>query len=156
MNKRVYNNKALQEDAAYALSDGSNQTSAFSYEIKPLNTTLSQLGNDIAPVNRNNSFKFFVGDIVKGYCPFDKKEHKGMIKYLYFTVDNERIPKYVYIQDFSNEDTLALDATTVKKVTPVRDIHFCDYRNPYDGMWNRPVYERIIDAISKGLRKSLR
>jgi len=76
---------ALQEDACYALSDSGRQTDAFSYEIKPLNTTLSQPGNDVRGLNNNkDSFKFFPGDTVKGYCPFDKKWHKGLIKYLYY------------------------------------------------------------------------
>jgi len=63
----------LSEDACYALSDSGKMTDAFSYEIKPLNTTLSQPGNDVRGLNNNkDSFKFFPGDTVNGYCPFDK------------------------------------------------------------------------------------
>lgn len=99
-------------------------TDAFSYEIKPLNTTLSQAGNDAIMLNKNDAFKFFVGDIVKGYCPFDKKWHKGMIKYFYWTTDNAKVPKYAYIQDFNDESTIAVNADNLKSCLSIPDFQF--------------------------------
>lgn len=87
----------------------------FSYEIKPLSFTLSQKGNDPEMENRNKAFKHFVGDTVKGYCPYDKKKHKGMIKYLYWVPGGDGTkPKYVYIQDFETEDTIPLEADSIQ------------------------------------------
>jgi len=89
--------------------------SGFSYEIKPLSFNLCQKGNDPAPEDKNKSFKYFIGDHVTGYCPYDGKKHEGMIKYVYWQPGGDgTMPKLVYVQDFDNEDTIPLDATSVK------------------------------------------
>ena len=113
-----YNNM-LNEDWAATAGFSSSQDfncSGFSYEIKPLSFTLNQKGNDPAPLNKNKSFKHFVGDHVTGYCPYDGKKHEGMIKYIYWQPGSDgTMPTLVYVQDFNNEDTIPLDAKTVKQ-----------------------------------------
>ena len=109
---------------------------AFSYEIKPLSFTLCQKGNDPEMLNKNKSFKFFVGDHVSGYCPYDGKKHEGMIKYFYWVPGSDgTMPKFVYIQDFSNEDTIPLEAESIKqtltKYTP-NDLAVKDYYRARD------------------------
>lgn len=90
--------------------------SGFSYEIKPLSFTLCQAGNDPRPDNNNKSFKHFIGDHVTGYSPYDNKKHEGMIKYIYWGPNSDgTMPMYVYIQDFANEDTIPLDAKSIKQ-----------------------------------------
>lgn len=109
---------------------------AFSYEIKPLSFTLCQKGNDPEMENKNKSFKFFVGDHVSGYCPYDGKKHEGMIKYFYWVPGSDgTMPKFVYIQDFSNEDTIPLEADSIKptltRYTP-NDLSAKDYYRARD------------------------
>ena len=109
---------------------------AFSYEIKPLSFTLCQKGNDPEMLNKNKSFKFFVGDHVSGYCPYDGKKHEGMIKYFYWVPGSDgTMPKFVYIQDFSNEDTIPLEADSIKQTltryTP-NDLAVKDYYRARD------------------------
>ena len=109
---------------------------AFSYEIKPLSFTLCQKGNDPELLDKNNSFKFFVGDHVSGYCPYDGKKHEGMIKYFYWVPGSDgTMPKFVYIQDFSNEDTIPLEAESIKptltRYTP-NDLSVKDYYRARD------------------------
>lgn len=109
---------------------------AFSYEIKPLSFTLCQKGNDPEMLNKNKSFKFFVGDHVSGYCPYDGKKHEGMIKYFYWVPGSDgTMPKFVYIQDFSNEDTIPLEADSIKQTltryTP-NDLAIKDYYRARD------------------------
>lgn len=109
----------LNEDWAATAGFSSSQDfncSGFSYEIKPLSFTLSQKGNDPGPEDKNKSFKYFVGDFVTGYCPYDGKKHEGMIKYLYWAPEGDGTkPVLVYVQDFKNEDTIPLEASTVKQ-----------------------------------------
>lgn len=111
----------LNEDAGLAagITAGTSgveiYNNGFSYEIKPLNSNLSQKGNDPSGEANNKSFKYFVGDSVKGYCPYDKKTHKGMIKYLYYKDSESPEPLYVYIQDFSDESIIPLEANTIRK-----------------------------------------
>ena len=109
---------------------------AFSYEIKPLSFTLCQKGNDPEMLNKNKSFKLFVGDHVSGYCPYDGKKHEGMIKYFYWVPGSDgTMPKFVYIQDFSNEDTIPLEADSIKQTltryTP-NDLAVKDYYRARD------------------------
>ena len=109
---------------------------AFSYEIKPLSFTLCQKGNDPEMLNKNKSFKFFIGDHVSGYCPYDGKKHEGMIKYFYWVPGSDgTMPKFVYIQDFSNEDTIPLEADSIKQTltryTP-NDLAVKDYYRARD------------------------
>lgn len=94
--------------------------SGFSYEIKPLTSNLSQKGNDPTAENRNKSFKHFVGDVIKGFCPYDKKIHKGMIKYLYYKDSESPVPMYVYIQDFSDESIIPLEADSIKNYKTIQ------------------------------------
>lgn len=108
-------NEEFEPTCGYSSGQGINP--GFSYEIKPLSFTLCQKGNDPIMNNRNNAYKHFPGDMVSGYCPYDQKKHRGMIKYLYYTPDGDGTkPELVYIQDFETEDTLPLEANSVKSV----------------------------------------
>lgn len=114
-----HNHNILNEDGMSAgfTAYGYNSP-GFSYSILPLQFNLSQKDNDPKPAENNKSFKYFPGDMVKGYCPYDKKTHKGIIKYLYFTVEDNDNPQFVYIQDMDNNDTLPLTPDSVKKLVP--------------------------------------
>lgn len=117
---KVNKSHILNEDAGLAagITAGTSgveiYNNGFSYEIKPLNSNLSQKGNDPSGEANNKSFKHFVGDHVKGYCPYDKKMHSGMIKYLYYKNSDSETPLYVYIQDFSDESIIPLEADTIR------------------------------------------
>lgn len=90
----------------------------FSYEIVPLSTNLSQRGSEPEAETNNKSYKIFIGDAVKGFCPYDNKKHKGMVKYLYYrnASDENTIPKFVYIQDFADETIIPLTGDSVKLI----------------------------------------
>ena len=113
---KVKNNILNEDGLSYQWGNGNLLNPGFSYEVKPLSHDLEQKGNDIAPTLNNKCYKYFVGDIVKGFCPYDKKIHKGVIKHLYYLPNHkENLPLYVYIQDFETENTIPLKADSVKK-----------------------------------------
>lgn len=114
---KPFNNMLNEEwgaTAGFSTSQDFNNP-GFSYEIKPLSFTLCQKGNEPEMENKNKSFKHFVGDHVSGYCPYDGKKHEGMIKYFYWVPGSDgTMPKFVYVQDFATEDTIPLEAESIK------------------------------------------
>lgn len=111
---KVSADHVLNEEG-YAISPGGYNNVGFSYQVKPLSTNLSQSGNDGYPASKNKSFKHFVGDMIKGQCPYDKKIHKGMIKHLYYVPgSDETEPKFVYIQDFETNTIIPVLPDTVR------------------------------------------
>lgn len=116
---KVNREHTLNEDglsAGYNMQGGYN-TSGFSYSILPLQFNLGQKGNDMQPSIENKSFKFFVGEMVKGFSPYDNKKHQGIIKYLYYTVEDQETPKLVYVHDMDINNIIPLTPDSLKHIT---------------------------------------
>lgn len=106
----------ILNEEGFAIGPIGYNNAGFSYAVKPLSTNLSQQGNDNSPKAKNKSFKIFKGDNVKGYCPYDKKIHKGLVKYLYYIPNSDETkPLYVYIQDFENNTIIPITADSASK-----------------------------------------
>lgn len=90
-----------------------NDIAGFSYNILPLKFNLQQKGN--SKPNDKGVFKHYVGDYVKGTCEYDDKEHKGIIRHLYYSPENGKV-KLVYVQDMNTQQIVPLQADTVKSI----------------------------------------
>lgn len=107
-------NLALNEAAGYGPMGQSmfGANPYFVYQILPLSTSLSQRGNSKKIKSKP---ALLVGDIVKGTCIYDKKEHVGTVQRIYIE-EGQTKPSYVYIIDRGTHISIPLRASTVKRI----------------------------------------
>ena len=89
---------------------GPIENSGMVYRVIPLNTNLSQKGND-KRLKEYNKSEFNLGDYVSGICIYDNKQHIGHIVNMVFNEENSLL--YVYIMDKENRITIPLDPSTI-------------------------------------------
>lgn len=85
----------------------------FSYGVRPLSNNLAKGNDDKCKLN-NNTFKFFVGEMVSGISLYDNRKHTGIITYIYWETTNGKLPSIVYIMDLDSNKPLPLDPSTLK------------------------------------------
>ncbi len=88
----------------------STRNNGFIYRLVPLNTTLSQKGNDTLPYT--NKDDFIIGDYVSGVCYYDKKIHTGMITNIIYSEKTD-YPIIAYILDDEFRKLLPLKYSTL-------------------------------------------
>lgn len=98
----------------YSSAEAIGSDTGFNYEIKPLSLSLQQPNLQYQP-NTEKPFKYNPGDTVKGRCPYNDKEYKGIIQYLLYDNENNEQPqvKLVYIFDLESSKIIPLNAETV-------------------------------------------
>lgn len=103
----------------------------FIYQILPLQSSLSQRGNS-KKLKKNPCL--FVGDLVKGTCIYDKKEHVGTVQRIYIE-EGQTVPSYVYVLDKNTNVSIPLRASTVKRIW-YRGDHGPGHRESYASVFS--------------------
>ena len=98
----------------YSSADAIGSETGFNYEIKPLSVSLQQPNTQYQP-STEKPFRYFAGDTVKGICPYNDKEYKGIIQYMHYDNEPNEQPKVklVYIFDLESSQVIPLKAETV-------------------------------------------
>lgn len=97
--------------AGYSASETIPDSPGFSYKIMPLTHSLE--GSDKGTNHPHDHFPFYVSDKVKGYSPYDNKEHTGLIKHIYN--DDKGKPVLVYIMDLEINAVIPIMVDGMKK-----------------------------------------
>lgn len=112
-------NKVVNEDLTpsnYTMASlGGDSSVGFVYKTMGLAFNMEQ-SDAPRKHHSHDHFKFRPGEKVKGISPYDKKEHTGIIHYIYNN-DKTGKPELVYIMDLDINHVLPVTIESLKKVS---------------------------------------